>query len=458
MNRRIVQLCSLAVIFLLVGFGCKGLSEEEKASIEPVVLDYWTVFNDTTILKNFANEYKALRPYVTINIKKVRYEEFDKLFVNALADDVAPDLISVHTQWLGKYQNRLAAMPSTITVADVQVKGQYAKEVIVTPQQKLMPSPRSIQTQYVSTVFEDVHTDGELYGLPLALDTLAIYYNKDLLDAAGIPEAPTTWEQFLDAVKAGTKFDASGNIRQSGVALGTAENILNAPDILAMLMMQNQQPITIGTAVTFAEGLQKPTPEHPALESLRFYTDYARSTKEAYSWNEDQVDALEAFTRGQSVFYFGYAFDASRIATLAPQLNIEVIPVPQLNPGQPANVANYWIEAVVHKTEAPNEAWDFIRYMSVSENVARYTQATGQPSPLRAQIAEQLTDPVVGPFASQVLTAKNWYTGKDIDAANDAIRDMISSYLEPYTEEDKPLRRDAGIVTTAARIIQQTMR
>lgn len=444
-------------MLITMGLGCRGLSEQEQQAIQPVVLDYWTVFDDVEQLRALAAQYSAARPYVTINVRQVRYEEFEKLFINSLADDVAPDIVSMHVHWLSKYQNRLAPMPASVQVANVYVKGNYAKETIVEQQTIAMPSLSVVKKNFIGAVAEDVVRNNIIYGLPIAIDTMAVYYNKDLLDKAGIAEPPVTWDEFLNAVKATTQFSSTGAILQSGTSLGTGENIDNAPDLVTLLMMQNGVEILKNGRVTFSSGLEKPTIDHPAMEAMRFYTDFARPNKEAYSWDDDKGNALDAFVRGNTVFYFGYSFDFDRIKSQAPQMNVEVISMFQLNPNVPVNVANYWIESVVKKSEHPNEAWDFIRFITTEQSIKQYTNAVGQPSPLRVHISEQSQNEVLKPFVSQILQAKNWYQGKDIDVASQALRDLITAYKEPYTEKDKPLQRDASLIVNAARIIQQTL-
>ena len=447
----------ISIILLFAGLGCRGLSTEQQASIRPITLDYWTVFNNVGALQALANDYKRERPYVTVNIRQVRYDEFDNLLVNALADEVEPDIVSMHTQWLRGYQNRLSKMPDKVNVARVTTKGKYQPETIVTPETLNLPSENYIRRNYISTVAEDVIIGGDVYGLPLAADTLALYYNKDLLDKAGIALPPETWTEFVEAVKKSTRFSRDGSIVQSGVAMGTGKNIDNAADILAMLMMQNGISVTTGQRVDFASGLDRANENHPTIQAMRFYTDFARPTKDVYTWNEKMGNALEEFARGKTVFYIGFAYDKPRIQARGPQLKLEVVPIPQLAPGAPANIANYWVESVVKKSKFQDEAWDFIRYVSQPENVKRYTDSTGQPSPLRAQVAEQQGDPAMEAFASQILTAQNWYRGRDIDAAHAAFDDLLTGYLQPYGEREKPASRDANLLLHAARVIGQTM-
>ncbi|PIT86151.1 MAG: hypothetical protein COU33_04755 [Candidatus Magasanikbacteria bacterium CG10_big_fil_rev_8_21_14_0_10_43_6] len=451
------RIVAITLLLLLVGLGCKGPSAAEEAAIRPTVLNYWTVFNDVATLRQFADEYTASKPYLTINIRQVRYEEFDKLFVNALADDIGPDIISVHTRWLRKYQPRLAAMPSSVSAADVFIKGEYTQELVIDRKQNAMPSLNTVKSSYIATVADDVAIGGQMYGLPLSVDTLALYYNKDLLDRAGIATPPATWEEFLEAVSKSTQFREDGTIVQSGVALGTGNNIDNAPDILALLMMQKGVEVTRGASVLFDTSIEQLRGTHPTLEALRFYTDFARPNKEVYSWNATKDDALNAFVRGQSVFYVGYAFDQTRIRTRAPQMNLAIIPMPQLDPSRPVNVANYWVEGVVGKSKEKDLAWDFIRFITSPANTKIYADKMRQPSPYRSHVAEYAEDPLLSPFANQILTAKNWYRGRNVDVAEGALSSLIELYLEPYAIDVAEDQRDVNLIKNAARIIQQTM-
>lgn len=457
MKKKLVVFSLIFSLFLTTGLGCKGLSETQQQSVVPVTLNYWTVFNDVDQLRTMATAYQQMRPYVKINVRQVRYEEFDRLFANALADDVGPDIISVHTRWLGKYESRLSPMPASVTVANVSVQGTLAKETVVTSETLAMLNINTIRSQYVGTVAEDVVLNNQIYGLPLAMDTLALYYNKDLLDKSGVPLAPRTWEELSDAVKKSTKFNIAGDIVQSGIALGTSNNIQNSFDIVSLLMMQNGVNMAEGTAVRFADGLQRPSADHPAMQALSYYTDFARPTQDFYSWNIRKGDALQEFMRGTTVFYLGFAFDKSRIKAGAPQMNLNVIPVPQLNDSAPINIANYWVESVVSKSKSQDLAWDFVRFMASQNNVKLYTAKTKQPSPFRVQIAEQQKDVEMEAFAFQALTAKNWYHGKDVDAADSAFADMITTYSQPLENSADFLRIQAQSVQRAAQVVQQTL-
>ncbi|MEK7083701.1 MAG: extracellular solute-binding protein [Patescibacteria group bacterium] len=462
MQKRIYFFLLTVLLLVSTGFGCKGLSAEQQASIAPVRLNYWTISNDVDQLKAFASAYQQLRSYVTVTVRQVRAEEFDTLFLNALADATAPDIISIDPRKLPVYQARLIPMPSSVTVSTITVTGRYAKETVVTTSQEPMPSAAAVKKNYIGTVASDVISGNSVYGLPLAIDTMAIYYNKDLLDRGGVAEPPKTWAEFLDAVKKTTAFDSAGRITQSGAALGTGKNIAYAPDIFALLVMQNGLKIIDAGVPSFTYGLGGTAAEnHPTMEALRFYTDFARPTKEAYAWNGKMEEAFDAFVRGKAVFYFGFAGDYARVKQRAPQMNLEVMPMLQLNDAQPVNGAKYWIESVVKKSKHQNEAWDFVRFMTTPNNIKTYTAKTRKATPLRAQITEQSADPTLGPFAAQVLNAANWYKGRDPERARRAITEMIDAVVEPQGGATSTPAFDVGRMVNelskAAQVIQQTL-
>ncbi|OGH58707.1 MAG: hypothetical protein A2725_03355 [Candidatus Magasanikbacteria bacterium RIFCSPHIGHO2_01_FULL_33_34] len=456
-NKRYLIIFSLISIFVLTGLGCKGLTQEQQEAVKPITINYWTVYNDVDALRSFAVSYQNLHSYVTIKVKQVRYDEFDSLFANALADDNAPDIVSMHPRWVNKYLNRLDPMPDNVQVTNVFTEGEFKPKTVISTENNAMPTIDYIKKSYVTTVAQDIIVGDKVYGLPLFMDTLAMYYNVELLDKAGIPIPPKTWDEFSSAVKKSTKYDRDGNIIQSGVALGLGENIDNSFDIISLLMMQNSLIMSQGDRVTFANGLTDRSSDHPVLQTLQFYSDFARPTKDVYSWNAKMANSLDEFARGKSVFYFGFAYDLPRLKARGPQIKFDIEPVPQLNSADPSNVANYWVESVVAKSQHKSEAWDFVRFITLPENVEKYSKKTGQPSPLREQLLVQKEDVNIGPFALQAITAENWYRGKNIISAEKAFDELFSNYLKPVGEKESELKRNIGLIGNAVKIIQQTM-
>ena len=46
-----------------------------------------------------------------------------------------------------------------------------------------------------------VTVDGKMYGMPMGTGPMALFYNKEVFDKAGVTEAPKTWDEFYEAAK-----------------------------------------------------------------------------------------------------------------------------------------------------------------------------------------------------------------------------------------------------------------
>jgi ABC-type glycerol-3-phosphate transport system substrate-binding protein len=164
-------------------------------------------------------------------------------------------------------------------------------------------------------------------------------------------------------------------------------------------------------------------------------------------------NSLEAFIGGNLAIMFSYSYDIPTIKARAPKLNFSVAKLPQIegNPPTNLNFANYWVEAVSKKSKQPNEAWDFIQFMTKEEQAKSYLEKTRRPTALRSLVAGQRADNEIGVFADQVLTAKSWYKGKNAQAAEDAIKEMINTVIKNTSDKIQ------DIINTAATKVQQTI-
>ncbi len=455
MYKKIISLALLAIFVLGSGFGCKTVDKETKAAMEPLTLTYWRVFDGPDAFQEIIDKYKVIHPNITINYRKLRYEEYEAELLNAFAEDRGPDILSLHNTWLPKYQNKLTPMPESITMAYPVEKGSIKKEVIPELRTVRSLSLKDLRDKFVDAVYSDVVLeDGKIYGLPLSVDTLALYYNRDLLNNAGITAAPKYWnKEFQQNVKKLTKQDPTQGIIQSGIALGGSNNIERYSDILAVLMMQNGATMMDGKQVLFnvVPAATRDTNYNPGLEALRFYIDFSNPGKEVYSWNDDLPNSLEMFISGKLALMFGYSYHLATIKAQAPKLNFSVSTLPQIE-GSPMeiNFANYWVESVSKKSLYPNEAWDFVQFATKEEQAKTYLEKTDKPTALRSLVATQREDNEIGVFAAQVLTAKSWYRGKSVSAAETAIAEMINSAKQ---SADKILE----VINTGAAKVQQTV-
>ncbi|MFH1233543.1 MAG: extracellular solute-binding protein [Patescibacteria group bacterium] len=465
MKKKLIIL-SLAFTFIITsGFGCKLTDKKTQEALKPVTLNYWRVWDGPDAFEGILAEYKKLHPFVTINYKKLRYSEYEKELINALAEDRGPDIFSLPNAFIKKYQSKIAPMPATITMAYPVTKGTIKKEVVPEIRTAKSISLKEIKNNFVDVVYDDVvikitdaktsKAEKQIFGLPLFMDTMALYYNKDLFNNAGIAQPPSFWNtEFQQDVKKMTKQDIQGQIIQSGVALGGSANIDRYGDILSALMMQNGAVMMNDNEQVVFDKIPEAFKQQryaPGIEALRFYTDFANPAKEVYSWNKNLENSLTMFTQGKLAMLFGYSYQLPQIRSLAPKLNFGIAKLPQIegNP-QSINFANYWLETVSNKSKNVDIAWDFIQFATRQEQAKLYLDATKRPTALRSLINSQLDDIDTSVFAEQVLTAKSWYKGADANAMETIIGEMIDAVVAGQDKIE-------NIINLGARKVQQTV-
>lgn len=431
---KLFVLSLLAVFLVTSGIGCRGISKELAQRAKPVNLVYWRTQDGQDAFGAIIRGFQALYPHVSITYKVIREQEYEQELLEAWAEDRGPDIFSIPNIWLRKYQSKILPreLGGEVIMARQIITGTIKKEIKLIREVKKVPGLRQLRETFVEAVPKDVVIDNKIYGLPLSLDVLALYYNRDMLNSAGIVNAPQTWEEFALDVAALTLQDRYGEFIQSGAAFGASDNISYVTDILSLLMLQNGTRMANerGDAATFHQPLADDPKYFPAQEALQFYVGFSQPGSDIYTWNNAMELSLDAFIAGKVGFIFGYSDYLSIIKEQAPKLNFDIGKVPQI-PGslKEVNYARYPIEVISKRTEYPHEAWAFVLFATETQNAKTFVERAKHPTAHRELIAMQLEDFDLNPFASGVLTAQTWYRGKNYSLVEEVFEEMISAVL-----------------------------
>ncbi len=453
-SNKYIILLLISAFFLTSGLSCKLFpgNSAPASYTKPIELSFWGVWDTNNDLQVLINDFQTLHPNIKITYKKFRYREYEQQLLEAWAEDRGPDIYSIPATWLKKYQAKITPMPDSTKLSFQEVKTTLGKTEINTYVRDVPTySARDIKNEYVDVVYNDVILNGRIYGLPLSMDTLVMYYNRDLLDASDVPTPPTNWTELKEAVKKITQVNKNNQILQAGVALGTTDNLPHAVDIASLLMIQNgTQMVDAQGRVAFHTSPTKDKANAPGYQALQFYLDFADPIKEVYSWNEDQADAFSAFVAGKLAMFFGYSYHLPLIKNQAPKLDLGIAPMTQIQGSQKAiNYTDYWVYTVSRKTKSADAAWGFLAFASRDNEVTKYLTQTKKATALRSLITSQKADPDLATFADQVLTATHWYHGNDVLKMDEYFKEMLNKLPEAI--------EPAEIIEQAALKINQTL-
>ncbi len=371
-----------------------------------LTLQFWGTFDDPTYYEQIIREYKRSNTNVTIIYRQVPFSEYEQDLISAFAAGSGPDIWLMHNTWLPKHQDLIAPLP------------QPSKNPLFTFKQ--------FQERFVDVAVSDLTRGTDVYALPTYVDSLALYYNKDLFNTVGISGPPRTWEDFVRDVKILTTKDDKGNILVSAAAMGTARNINRSTDLLGLLMLQSGTRMTNSgnTSATFAQPVDG---INTGELSLQFYTDFANAGKpDRYTWNDQEKYSIDAFADGNTAMMFNYSHHISTLRQKSPRLNFGIAPVPQ--PAQSTvsvNFANYWAPTVSKQSKNIDAAWKFLTYLATTDATKQYLNASSRPAARRDLIDIQRTDADLGTFATENLTARSWY-----EADNTPIESIFADMID----------------------------
>lgn len=407
-----------------------GAPEKNEGPVTPPAkLEFWGVFDGTDVFGPLADDFNKRYKHLTVNYRKFTIEEYEDELTRALVAGKGPDLYLVNNTWVPRYLERLR------------------------PASPLVFDTRTFRDAFVDTAYEDLVAGQRVYGIPLHIDTLALFTNKEYLASAGIALPPATWDEFLKDVKLLTRRDAQGNIMRAGAALGTAKNVSRSFDILSLLMLQQGAKMVSDNRsnVAFDSPLAYGSESfYPGERALTFYTDFANPRKQVYTWNTLQHFSLDAFLAGEAAMMVNYARVIPLLEARAPYLKWGVSPMPQIaGRDVDVNFGNYWALVVAATSKNAEQAWQFLKFMAERNSAKMYADAARRPVARKDLVDIQRTDEKLGVFAVQALSAKSWY---QVD--NRAIEELFAEMIESVVKgADSP--REA--VTKAARQVRVLM-
>jgi len=381
----IVGLIIISIVFLGIKF--------HKAKPTPVSLEIWGIIDDSKIFSPIIDNFQKKYPYTRINYtlkdKNTYYEDLLKAF----SDNQAPDIFMLWNSNLPYYENKISYLDlkkdKDLNLFDLdQTYPQIAKNEL-------------LKGDY-------------LLGIPLYVDSLALYYNRDIFNYYNIALPPATWEEVLNLISRLRRINNQGQITRAAIALGSPYNVRWNFDIISALMMQyGSNIIDIDKKqTTFKYDLLINDKKiSPGEEALKFYTQFSDSRSRYYNWNDNFTDSVIAFSKGETTMLIGYNQAQKIIKEYSPNLNYGIASLPQFA-GNSSNKINYGDTmslVVSQNSKYPEECWQFLKFLAQKDAAEFYYLQTKNPPARLDLIQNYVNEPISGIFTRQILTSQNWH-------------------------------------------------
>lgn len=170
----------LSVLMCIVAFsafaagGQESSSAEDKAVEEMVSLNFWSWrTEDVDIYNNLIDQFREENPGIDVNFTAYKNTEYNTILSAAIKGGSGPDII--HLKAYGGLET-------------------YAQPGYLMPLDDKVPALKNFSENAVRGATSI--SDGQIYGVPFASQTLVIYYNKAMYKELGL-SVPETWDDFL---------------------------------------------------------------------------------------------------------------------------------------------------------------------------------------------------------------------------------------------------------------------
>jgi multiple sugar transport system substrate-binding protein len=401
--KRIVS--SVLMILLTCMVFTAGAFAQTKKTV--TIWNYWETAKHQETLARVCKDFNASQDKIEVVTKYIPFADFKKqLSIGAAAAEL-PDIVIIDN-------------PDHASYAAMGIFADITDKLASWPDLK----------QYYDGPLNSCKLDGRLYGIPFGSNCLALYYNEDMLKAAGV-KPPKTWSELKSAALKTTK----GNVH--GFGISSVQNEEGTFGFLCFLWGAGNTSFQINNA----GGIK-------ALSLVRDLTKSGAMPKEVINWT--QGDVMNQFISGNLAMMVNGPWQVPTMRAQAPDLKWNVVLMPaDKRPSSDLGGENF---AVV-KGNNVDEAVAFLKFAASPAEMKTYINDFGYIASRKDVAATQFTnDPVMKVFAAQMATAQprgpypRW--PEISDALSLAMNESITGIATPEAAAAKAQKTIDGILAT----------
>lgn len=345
------------------GGSSSGGNETSDGKKEVVIWDYFETDAQKQMMQDLVDGFNESQDEYVASHVYVPFADYEKQLTLGVASGELPDLVIMDGCGMASF----ISMGLFGDVSDADIAWD----------------------EYLEGPMESAMMDGKHYGIPFATNDTALFYNKDLFDAAGLeyPDENTTWDEFREMANALTK---DGVVGFGNAATNTDEGTFQCLQWL----------YTAGGSYTDIEaGVDAYTLMQEMIEEGSW-------SKECVNWTQSDVN--NNFMAGNIAMQQNGPWQIPGIEENAPELNygVTVLPKRDADSGQATSILGGENMGVVKKDDMSG-AIAFMKYYDQTEVMVDAMKQYGSfpPKTEAAQDPYWTEDPIQAAFITQLDTS-----------------------------------------------------
>lgn len=333
---------SFLSMFLVVGVlaACSGGDKkDEKVTLNALFMKQAGYSEED--VKNITKEFEDKNPNIKIKATFAPYEALEQK-IQTSAKTGGFDVVVVDAPWTAKF-----------------AKAGFVKDV----SDKLKDSDRS---DIFTGAIDSVSYQNKLYGMPWLNDTKFLFYNTEMLKAAGFDKAPTTWDELLTQAQ---------TIKDKG--LSDTPIVWSWAQAEALICDFTVLTSSFGGSMVDEKG--NPTIDSKEnLEALNFMVkSIENSLTDSKSTQYLEEDVRGVFSSGKAAFALNWTYmynmaNDKNESSVVGKVGIAPIPGTEGNNGMSVNGGMGL--SVTSGSKHVDESWKYIEYLSSKETQKKYAK------------------------------------------------------------------------------------
>ncbi|MBL8698200.1 MAG: extracellular solute-binding protein [Alphaproteobacteria bacterium] len=358
-------------LFVSVATACLTLASTALSHAQTVEIEYWQYFFKERVqaVDALIKTFEAANPGIKVKHTHFPYAQYQTKVAAAVPAGEGPDVVQLYYGWLEEYR----------------------KAKLIEPLPKDQFDPAQIERDFFPIV-KAMKADGAYWGLPTAVRSMALFYNRKLMAEAGLDPAkpPATLDDLISQSAKIAKRDGGGNVLTAGLTVGPVSQDHHWWREVLVRQFGGQAFSDDNTKVAYDK--------KGGIEGLQFYHDIVAKHRLTTFGFMDESQA--AFRAGKAGFHIDGSF---RIGTFQAVRNLDwgVAELPSHN-GVKANFASYWVNGVSSRAQGPRReaAMKFLKHLVSDEAMQLWLKTVGElpAKPSVAMTDANRNDPVYGPF------------------------------------------------------------
>ncbi|QYR22735.1 sugar ABC transporter substrate-binding protein [Paenibacillus sp. sptzw28] len=386
---------------------------------ETVTLKFWRPSgNDAEngAISKLIENFEAKNPGIKVDLENVPFDNYETKVRTALAGKTAGDIIAIDAPTMSSYANAGALYDLTSFMeADADLK------------------------DIPEGILQSMKYDGKYYIAPISEANIALFYNKKMFEAKGIPlpsknvDEAWTWDQVLDAAK--KLNDPAKGVYGIDPAQGFGGG---------------EGPAYFKTPILWQFGAEVLSPDGSTAKG---YLD-SKEAKEALTFYQSlyqtyKVSPLELppdpFPTGKVAMFVDGIWDLANFTTNFPNFKLgedwDIAPLPKAKRQAMANGS--WTFGVTADSKYPKEAWQLINYMTGTEGAKIYADMTGA-LPVRYSVVDQTPKMKEYPYSVFVGQLQKYSMPRPVTPAYPAVSAAIRELFEDVGQGNRDVNAAAA--------------